>query len=279
MANDQHTDAASRDHFSKIVAKWSYFGPPLRPSPDDTVAVQRVVTGIGVSARAVVLGLTPEIIGCDWPADVRLSAVDHSPAMIEALWPPARGPAQSEVILADWCAMPFEPATIDFVAGDGCYVVLTCPEGYDRLTREVRRVLRPEGRFLIRVFLRPDLPETVADIAGALARGEIGSVNAIKLRLLAAVHGTSGAGSRLDDAWQAWKSMPPLPAAFAGARGWTAEEITGIESYGGMQARYYLPTLAEFRRVMAPSLREVSCTFGRYELSDRCPTLVFAPRV
>jgi SAM-dependent methyltransferase len=278
MANDTQSATAPRDHFSKIAAQWSHFGPPLRPSPDDTAVVQRVVTGLGAAAQAVVLGLTPEIIGCDWPADVRLSAVDHSPKMIEALWPPARGPANSEVILADWCAMPIPPDTIDLVAGDGCYVLLAYPDGYETLTRAVCRVLRPGGRFVIRVFLRPDRPESIAHIARVVAAGEVGSVHALKLRLLAALHGASGAGSRLDDVWRAWKSMPPLPAALAGVRGWTPEEITGIESYRAMDARYFLPTLAEFRQSVGMFFDEIECTFGGHELGERCPTFVLVRR-
>ncbi len=213
------------------------------------------------------LGLTPEIVACDWPAGVKLSAVDHSPAMIEQLWPPAKGPADSSVILADWCAMPIESGTIDLVAGDGCYVLQTWPDGYAALTREVCRVLRPGGRYVIRVFLRPDVAESVADIADAFSAGSIGSVHAIKLRLLAAVHGINGVGSRLDDVWRAWKNMPALPQALAGQRGWTPEEIVGIESYAGMDARYYLPTLTEFRHSLGPDLQELECAFGRNELA------------
>jgi len=272
MTNDTLA-AAPRDHFSNMAARWSHFGPPLRPSPDDTAALQRAVDGLGIGARAVVLGLTPEIVGCDWPDDVHLSAVDHSPKMIAALWPPERGPANAEVIQADWCAMPIAPGTIDLVAGDGCYVLLAYPDGYENLTREVSRVLRTGGRFAIRVFLRPDQPESIEDIAQAMTR--IGSVHALKLRLLAAVHGASGAGSRLDDVWQAWKSLPSSPA---GVRGWTTEEITGIESYGGMDARYYLPTLAEFRQSAAAYFDEVECSFGSHELGDRCPTFTFVRR-
>lgn len=276
MAGNAQTPTAPRDHFSRIVPQWSHIGPPLRPSPDDTAVVERVVADIGSAAHAVVLGLTPEIIACTWPADIRLLAVDHSLSMMRALWSPTKGPTNSRGVLADWCAMPIPSGTIDLVAGDGCYILQTFPEGYAALTREVSRVLQPAGRFVIRVFLRPDRSESIADIARALALGEIGSVHSLKLRLLAALHGASGVGSRLDDVWQAWTSLPSLPDALAGIRGWTAEEIVGIESYRGMESRYFLPTLAEFRQSLGSSLRELECAWGRHELADRCPTLVLA---
>jgi SAM-dependent methyltransferase len=269
------TSAAPRDHFSRIVPKWAHFGPPLRPSPDDTSVVQRVVSKLGSAAHGVVLGLTPEILACRWPADITLSAVDHSPAMIQALWPPAHGPTNSKVVLADWCDMPIPSSTIDVVVGDGCYILQRFPDGYAALTREVSRVLRAHGRFVIRVFVRPDRPESVADIARAYSASEVGSVHALKLRLLAALHGASGVGSRLDDVYQSWMSMPPLPSALAGVPGWTAEEIVGIQSYGGMDSRYFLPTLMELRQSIGMFLHEIECTWGHYELADRCPTLVF----
>jgi SAM-dependent methyltransferase len=266
---------AARDHFSCIASKWSHFGPPLRPWPDDTRVVQRIAADLAPGARVIVLGLTPEIIACTWPADVELAAIDHSPSMIEALWPPEKGPANARVVLSDWQDMPMPSASVDLVAGDGCYVLQPFPQGFESLTREVSRVLRPGGRFLIRVFLRPDQSESVQDIARALARGEIGSVHAIKLRMLAALHGSSGAGTLLDDVWQAWARMPAVPDALAGRPGWTAEEIVGIDSYGGMQARYYLPTLTECRQALGSFLREIECAWGVHELSDRCPTLVW----
>jgi SAM-dependent methyltransferase len=269
------TPIAPRDHFSRIAPKWSHFGPPLRPWPDDTAMVQRIAGTLESAAKVVVLGLTPEIIGCRWPADTELAAVDHSPTMIKAMWPPEKGPENAQVILADWCAMPIPSASVDLIVGDGCFVVQTFPQGFESLIREVHRVLQPAGRFVIRVFLRPDHPESLEDIARALARGEIGSVHAIKLRLLAAVHGVSGAGSLLDDVWRAWDAMPNAPDALAGRPGWTAEEVVGIESYCGMQARYYLPTLAELRQVMGGFLSELECVRGAHELSDRCPTLVW----
>ena len=196
--------------------------------------------------------------------------------MISALWPPAKGPANADVILADWCAMPIPSGSADLVVGDGCYILMSHPDGYDKLTREVCRVLKHGGRFVIRVFLRPDRAETVSDIVQAFSSGHIRSVHALKLRLLAALHGSSGEGSLLDDVWQAWAAMPSLPKSLCGIRGWSKEEIVSIDSYRGMQARYYLPTLAEFRSNLGAQLREVECAHGQDALSERCPTLVWA---
>jgi hypothetical protein len=72
--------------------------------------------------------------------------------------------------------------------------------------------------------------------------------------------------------------MPSLPDVCAGVRGWTVEEIVGINSYRGMQARYYLPTLAELRSSLGSHLQELGCTYGQHELSERCPTLVWTRR-
>jgi len=272
------SDAATvpRDHFTRIAPTWSHFGPPLRPSPDDTAAMQSAVSQLAAGSRAVVLGLTPEIVGCDWPDGASLLAVDHSPAMIAALWPPEKGPRHARAVRADWCAMPIASGTIDLVAGDGCYVLLDFPHGFARLTREVHRVLRPGGRYVIRVFLRPDHAESVADVARALERGSIGSVHALKLRLLAALHGASGPGTHLDEVGKAWFEIASrLPQHLAGTRGWTAAEIVGVQSYRGMTARYYLPTLAELRQAFSPWFDEADCAWGRHELADRCPTLSF----
>jgi SAM-dependent methyltransferase len=267
-------EGAERDHFLQLVRQWSSFGPPLRPWPGDTAVVQGVIDGLHAGERAVVLGLTPETVAAAWPERTKLLALDHSEAMIRALWPPARRPPGARAVVGSWQAMPLEPACVDVVAGDGCYNLFSYPGGFESLGREVRRVLKPGGRFVIRAFLRPDRAESLDEVARAVAAGEVGSVHALKLRLLAALHGVSGPGSRLDDVWRAWRTLPPPPRSRPGERGWTEEEMEGIESYRGQQVRYFLPTLAEFRACHSRSFVELECARTSHELSDRCPTFV-----
>lgn len=275
--DDAHENPA-RDHFARLFARWSDIGPPLQPSSGDLAVVERIINRSQAPLRAVVLGLTPQIIGLDWPAGTRLCAVDHSPAMLRELWPPAKGPPGAAAVLADWCAMPLDSGSVDLVAGDGCYIALSRTERFAAMTSEVHRVLRPEGLFVIRVFVRPESPESVADIGARMERGAIGSVHALKLLLHAALHGASGIGTRLDDVWRAWQSLPPPPAPLATRRGWTLAEVAGIEAYQGKDSRYYLPTLAEFRSMVSPLFQEVECSLADYELAERCPTFVFQSR-
>jgi SAM-dependent methyltransferase len=276
MSANDSSAGISRDHFSTLVTEWSHIGRPLRPSPDDTAVVQRVIDGLGSAPHIVVLGVTPEIVGASWPVATELTAVDHSPSMIRALWNPDRAPAGARAIEADWRTMPIVSETIDLVAGDGCYIVLAHPDEYEALTREVHRILRPGGRFVIRVFLRPERTESLAEIAAAFGAGHIGSVHALKLRLLAALHVNSATGTPLVDVWHAWKTFPPLPPALAGQRGWTPGEITAIESYRTLAGRFYLPTLAEIRAIFQPHFTELECATASYELGERCPTFVLS---
>jgi SAM-dependent methyltransferase len=275
MSQDSFAEV-SRDHFSTLVADWSHVGPPLRPTSEDTAVVQGAIEALGSAPRVVVLGLTPEIIGCTWPAATDLSAIDHSAAMIRALWRADGVPAHSQAIQADWRRMPFAQASVDLVAGDGCYIVLSHPEGFVALTREVSRILRPGGRFVIRVFLRPDRTESIAEIAAALGAGSIGSVHALKLRLLAALHACDGSGTRHVDVWNVWKTLPSPPPGLLGTRGWTPEEIAGIERYRDLKSCFYLPTLDQTRTILQSAFTELECVTGAYELGERCPTFVLS---
>ena len=63
---------------------------------------------------------------------------------------------------------------------------------------------------------------------------------------------------------------------FGAPEGWTAGECNSIEMYRNMETRYYFPTLAEYRALLARDFVERECSFGQYELADRCPIVCFA---
>ena len=250
-------------------------GPPLRPWPFDTMVLCREVLATPVAGRVVVLGLTPETVSCGWSCDTELIAIDHSAAMLASLWPQAGAPARAHAVQADWLNMPLGDGVAGLVCADGCHTQVTYPHGFGVLAAEVRRVLRQSGRFVARVFLRLEKAERVDGIAQDYADGRIESVNVVKLRLLAALHGQNGYGSCLGDVWTVWKNFPPLPKALQGVHGWTDGELIGIERYRGPTTRYYLPTMAELRAVHTGHFDELACYTGDYALAERCPTLVW----
>lgn len=267
-----------RDHFRKLVADWSHFGPPLRPSPEDTALVQAAIDEVlSAGARVGVLGLTPETIACRWPADTTLLALDHSPSMVAALWPPPpspHGPAHAAAVVAGWLRMPLPDASLDLVCADGCHAQLAWPHGFDALTQEVHRVLKPGGHFVTRIFARTEQPEAMSTIADDLAAGHIASVHALKLRLLAALHGTDGGkGTLLDAVWRAWKQMPDVPAAQRGRPGWSVQEISGIDNYRDLPTRYWLPTRNELRSLHSALFDITQVCEAASGHTANCPTL------
>jgi len=45
-----------------------------------------------------------------------------------------------------------------------------------------------------------------------------------------------------------------------------------------MELRYTFPTLAEARAALRDDFSEIACGLPGYELGERCPTFVLAPR-
>jgi hypothetical protein len=118
-------NAAGAANWGKASRQWSLVGSPLRPDASDVAFAEAAIAerfrATGRPPRAVLLGVTPELAACRWPAGTRLTAVDNSRAMIDALWPAPGVPDGAQVLCADWRAMPIADGSIDVVVGDGCY--------------------------------------------------------------------------------------------------------------------------------------------------------------
>ena len=269
-------DAAA--NWRQASRQWSVLGSPQRPSAEDVAAVERAIAACGDpdrALRAVVLGVTPELVGCRWPAGTRLLATDNSLAMIQMLWPPPGMPAGARAICADWLSMPVPTGGADIVVGDGSYAAIRLPEDGPAMTAEVRRMLKPGGLFAVRVYLRPDAAEAMADLDAALAAGTVGSVHALKWRIAAAIQPSLSAGVRLADIWTAWEALRPAAEHSRGRPGWRDEEIATLARYCDNTTRYYFPTAAEFRAIVGDRLEEIDCAVGTYELAERCRTFIF----
>lgn len=272
---------SNQDHWNEHARQWDKVGPPLRPCAED-IRLAQALLGVGEDTagrrrHAVLLGVTPEVAAMDWPAGTRLTAVDRSMGMISGVFPGRSLPGPAHAVRGDWLGLPLADASADWVAGDGCYTLLDGPRAYRALNREVRRVLRPGGRYLARLFLRPDEPEPVARVFDELQAGRIGSFHVFKWRLAMALHDGPG-GVRVGEIFEHWRRAGIAPRDLAGRTGWPEAEIRTIEVYRDGKARYTYPTLGEARSALSADFRELACRFPAYELGERCPTLLLAPR-
>ena len=270
------TSTGEPDRWAPSVKGWSRFLSPFRPDRDDVSIVERVARELASDAplQVVTLGLTPEVIGCNWPEATSLKAFDSSHEALRRLWPVTGAPAGFEARQASWLDLPVERGSADLVTADGSLVCVSYPAQIERVLEEVRRVLRPGGMFVARTFLRPDDPETLDAILADLEAGRIGNPYVLKIRVDAVLHHDGFAGFSMLEKSNLWQELFPDPAAVAARFGWAPETMAIPGDYSIADLRFTYPTLGELRGFLAQGFEELECAFASYELAERCPSLV-----
>jgi SAM-dependent methyltransferase len=274
---------AARDHWNDHARQWQHVGPPLRPAPADVRLTEALAAEVPRAGKreplqAILLGVTPELACMRWPRGTRLLAVDRNMGMIEGVWPRDRLTLPASVVGGDWRELPMSDATAHLVVGDGCYNAMDSPEGYQALSAEVRRVLRPAGRFIMRFFVRPEQAESTEAVFTDLRNGRIGNFHVFKWRLAMSLHGSLDVGVRVGDVWEAWNAEGLEVEILSQRLNWPRAVIATIDAYRGVDTRYTFPTLEEVRASLADYFVELACHVPDYEIGERCPTLLMAPR-
>lgn len=266
-------------HWEHHARNWRHVGLPLRPAEADVRIMESLLAErLDEAARVLLLGVTPELARMHWPRRTHLLAVDRSAGMIRHVWQGSLPDIDAQVIQGDWNALPLSSACRDVVIGDGFYTPLSYPDAYRRLGRELARVLRPAGYYLIRAFVRPEQAESLDCIESDLLAQRIGTIHALKWRLAMRLHDNLEAGVPLDAVWRAWDALRRRPVFAACLRRWSPEEVATLEAYRGANGRYTFPTLAELRAALAPDFDEIDCRIPDYELGERCPILLMKTR-
>jgi SAM-dependent methyltransferase len=174
--------------------------------------------------------------------------------------------------------LPLRDQSIDLMAGDGCMTVLESLDEHRRFGAELARVLAPGGRLGLRLFVRPAAGESPERVLADLEAGRIGNFHVFKWRLAMALVDVSTATVAVSEIWQAWKDSGLQAAGLAAGLNWSRPEIETIEAYRDASARYTFPSLDQVRSVLSVNFRELDCRTPGYELGERCPTLLLAPR-
>lgn len=261
--------------------RWALTTSPLRPSPADGTltlkALQPAFSSEESHCCAVVLGVTPEVVGLDWPRQVRVVAFDQSPEMIRFVWRshPTR---DSSVIQARWEALPLDNASTHAIAGDGSLNALPRLESYSKVLSEMHRILVPGGRVALRCFMRPDNAETLDLISKDVFSGKVGGISTLKWRLAMALVEEDSASVSLSAIYRAFEALFSSREALMSATGWSYDEVCVIDEYFDTPTRFNFPTLAQFQAACAPWFDVIGISHGTYELAERCPTLTMVRR-
>lgn len=143
---------------------------------------------------------------------------------------------------------------------------------------EAARALKSEGALVLRCFVRPDRAETLDAVATAALAGDVGSMHALEWRIAMALEVDHTFSVAVVDIRAAFERLFPDRDRLASITGWAFQTIDTIDAYRGVATRYSFPTLAAIRTAAVPlfELGEVRC--GRYELAERCPTVLFERR-
>ena len=130
--------------WSQVARSWLQLGSPLRPTLEDVGFYQDAIAGWcanhpGRAPRGLILGVTPELYGLDWPDAGLLRAVDRTIELIEHVWPGKR----EQVLHCEWRHAGLPKASSDIVLCDGGLHLLDYPDGQQQLAARLAEWLTP----------------------------------------------------------------------------------------------------------------------------------------
>ena len=197
-------------HWDKQAKQWALLGYPLRPSPADIQIsaswVNEKIHAESNSLTVLLLGVTPGIVNMPWPANTTFVAIDISLSMLQSILPAQTQTIKPFAIAASWQQLPLSASSIDVVIGDGCYSSLA-EKDYEVMTREIKRVLKSNGMFIMRFFTRPEKTESIDFIMNDLLSGLIDNFHVLKFRLAMALHGSLQQRCLLKNIWDCWNDL------------------------------------------------------------------------
>ncbi len=237
----------------------------MRPHPDVAAALAQVIQ---TDEPTLLLGVTPELAEkCN-----NLLAVDRSPMMIAKLWP---GNSQTRNVLQDdWLSMELAEHSFASAIGDGSFNSVSFPDGHVRLYQQLRKFVKLGGQLAFRVYLTPDVGETIAELVLLTTKAAECSFQVFKWRLMMAmVTESANANVQIHQVWLRFQALFPDRARVAQQTGWALHDIDSIDIYRGSTEVYNFPTKAQLLDVIPPDFEHMLKPIGTYELAERCPLL------
>ena len=277
----QPLHAATLDEpWAAHARNWSRLGAPLRPNAEDVKRLHAAWTHslepAILSSRKIdvlILGVTPELVSHRWAPKFQLCAVDASEAMIKEVWP---GDTDGrKAFCGSWLNAPFVDNSFDLIVSDCGLTPLAAPGQVAAFGKELRRLIRNEGRIVMRHFAPPAHPIRVEQLVQLAESGALRNFHELKLRFLLALSATRPA-VHLGDAWERFNRHFPDRGKLAERLDCPLETISTIDAYRNRDTRYAFPTLPELAR----QFRDFSLGSGpaaTYPLGECCPVISLTP--
>ena len=272
------------DYWNYALEVFRHLGSPLRPEPAE-ISFMRQQVRQWVAAhpgrnksRALVLGVTEEIIAMDWPQPLEVTAVDESASMINAFWP-GDIPGRRTLIRGNWFDFPAEAQSYDLILGDGVFNIPEFPLGYAKLAQRMRSLLKPDGVMIVRVFTQLENKEDPRDIIAEIKASEHFDYWPMRYRFITSLQPSAEAGI--------YSGTLPTDRALA-RYGVSADDFiarTGHkripmpdlppEGMEGLQINF--PTESQFVETLAGHFRVTEVGHGQHQLASRCPVYCLIP--
>jgi hypothetical protein len=262
------------------AVRWDLIGPPLRPAAEDLATVAGVVSSLASehSERGLdvlMLGVAPEYARFPWPPGTNLVAREKSAAMVRHVWPGSTAET-ARVVLGNWLERPAEHEEFDLVLGDGVLSMLSFPNAYEDFCTIMRSMTRPGGRWVVRMYARPDVPEESERVLNEAREGRLVNINEFKLRLcMSMCTAENDYEIGVAEVWQVWDQARRRHSALA--NGWSPERTATIDNYRDMPVRYSFPTRELALETVRPFVEVQQVCFPTYDFGGSCPTVILRP--
>jgi len=140
----------------------------------------------------------------------------------------------------------------------------------------IRLSLRPGGRFVCRLFERPDVPQSREDLLATAAGPARINFHAFKWQVAMHLAAREPATIAVPQILELFDELFPDRGALAARTGWPRELIDLIDVYRGSEVRFTFMTRSEILAVLPAGISELrfdACS--DYDLAECCPLMSF----
>jgi hypothetical protein len=178
-------------------------------------------------------------------------------------------------VIDDWLTTKQKTDSFCWAAGDGATNAVGSGRNVVRLFRQIRRLLEPGSIVILRHMVRPSPTPPIAEIVERAAGGHVRSLGALKHQVAQSLQSSFMEGIKLSEVRNAILAGGLLEHNADGHYPWSHEPLSALEYYAIEGASLCYPTLEELRNLTRSDFEELSISYGSYEMSELCPTIVY----